>query len=85
MERYRLRFKRPVAKDLRSIPKKDVQRILEKIQALADDPRPPGCQKLTSRECYRLRQGPYRVLYEISDATNVVTIVKIAHRSAAYS
>ena len=85
MARYSLRFKKSVAKDLRDIPKKDVQRILKKIQALADDPRPPGCQKLASRDYYRLRQGSYRILYEISEATNVITVVKIAHRSTAYS
>lgn len=57
MGRYSLHFKQSVAKDLRAIPKKDVQRILQRIQSLADDPRPPGSEKLVAQERYRVRQG----------------------------
>jgi len=84
MARYRLLFKKSVAKDLRAIPKKDVQRILKKIKALADAPRPDGCEKLTEQERYRVRQGLYRVVYEIKDEMLVVTVVKVAHRSEVY-
>jgi mRNA interferase RelE/StbE len=84
MARYRLLFKRSVAKDLRVIPKKDVQRILKRIKVLADAPRPDGCEKLTEQERYRVRQGSYRVVYEIKDEILVVTVVKVAHRSEVY-
>jgi len=84
MGRYKLLFKKSVAKDLHAIPKKTVRRIIKKIEALADDPRPPGCEKLTEREDYRIRQGSYRVLYEIQDDVLAVIVVKIAHRSEAY-
>ena len=84
MGRYRLLFKRSVAKDLRAIPKKDVQRILKRIKALADAPRSNGCEKLTDQERYRIRQGSYRVISEIKDAVLVIIVVKIAHRSEAY-
>jgi mRNA interferase RelE/StbE len=84
MGRYRLLFKRSVAKDLRVIPEKDVKRILKRIQSLADDPRPPGCEKPASQERYRLRQGAYRIVYEIQGDVLVVIVVKVAHRSAAY-
>jgi len=84
MGSYRLQFKRSLAKDLRSIPDPDVERILSRIDALGDDPRPRGCEKLTDRPCYRIRQGPYRILYEIQDDARVITVVKVAHRSAAY-
>ena len=84
MARYRLLFKRSVAKDLRAIPKKDVQRILKRIKALADAPRPNGCEKLTDQERYRIRQGSYRVIYEVKDDVLIIIVVKVVHRSEAY-
>jgi mRNA interferase RelE/StbE len=84
MGRYKLLFKKSVAKDLHAIPKTTVRRIIKKIEALADDPRSPGCEKLTDREDYRIRQGSYRILYEIQDDVLAVIVVKIAHRSEAY-
>ena len=80
MARYSLRFKKPVAKDLRNLPKKDVQRILKRIQSLAENPRPTGCEKLVDREFYRIRQGRYRVLYEIQDDVLVVLVIKVGLR-----
>jgi mRNA interferase RelE/StbE len=86
MVRYRVLFKRSVGKDLRDIPKKDVQRILKRIKSLADEPRPHGCEKLTDQdqERYRIRQSSYRILYEIQDEALVVVIVKVAKRGEAY-
>jgi len=84
MASYSLRFKRSVAKDLREIPNEDVQRILKRIESLAEDPRPRGCEKLTDQERYRIRQGRYRVLYEIQDDVLLVVVVKVAKRSEAY-
>ena len=80
MARYRLLFKKSVAKDLRAIPKKDVQRILKRIKALADAPRPNGCEKLTDQERYRIRQGSYRVIYEVKDDVLIIIVVKLVHR-----
>ncbi|WP_322522323.1 type II toxin-antitoxin system RelE/ParE family toxin [Guyparkeria halophila] len=84
MASYKLRFRQSVSRDLRPIPKPDVERILRRIDALADDPRPPGCEKLSGQERYRLRQGNYRILYEIVDDELVVTVVKIGHRRHVY-
>jgi len=80
MESYRLSFKRSVTKDFRSIPQEDVRRILSRIDALALDPRPQGCQKLTGQERYRVRVGRYRIVYEIRDAVLLVIVVAVAHR-----
>jgi len=85
MARYSLEVKRAIAKELRGVPKKDVVRILKAIHAIADDPRGPDSEKLSSRELYRVRQGDYRILYEIRDRDRVVVIVKVAHRSRAYN
>ena len=75
MERYELLFKRSVAKDLRRIPNPDVAKILERIYALSNEPRPSGSQKLTGEERYRIRQGVYRIIYEIADGALIVTVV----------
>ncbi|MGM0517576.1 MAG: type II toxin-antitoxin system RelE family toxin, partial [Pseudomonadota bacterium] len=71
-------------RDLRPIPGKDVRRILERIEALAADPRPPGSEKLSGQERYRVRQGNYRILYEIIEDELVVTVVKVGHRRHVY-
>jgi len=84
MARYSLRFKKSVSKDLRSIPNQDVRRILKRIDMLADDPRPIGSEKLSTQEVYRVRQGRYRILYEIQDLVLIIVIVKVAKRSDAY-
>ncbi|HET7674922.1 MAG TPA: type II toxin-antitoxin system RelE/ParE family toxin [Gammaproteobacteria bacterium] len=84
MGSYSLVVKRSVAKDLRQLPREDVSRILHRIEALADDPRPPDCRKLSAQERYRVRQGVYRIVYEIQDSQLIVTVVKIAHRRDVY-
>lgn len=85
MASYRIRIKRSAAKELESIgTRADRRRIVERIQALADDPRPPGSQKLSGRDRYRLRQGRYRILYSIQDEILVVHVVRIAHRKDVY-
>jgi mRNA interferase RelE/StbE len=84
MARYEVRFRKSVAKDLDPIPKRDVQRILKAIEALAGEPRPPQSRKLSGTEKYRLRCGAYRVLYEIQDEVLLVCVVKVAHRKDMY-
>jgi len=84
MARYELVFRNSVARDFRPIPKKDVTRILRRIEALRDDPRPAGSEKLSGQERYRIRQGRYRILYEVIDTQLVVTVVKIGHRKNVY-
>jgi mRNA interferase RelE/StbE len=84
MASYRIVFKKSVAKDLRQIPKKDIQRILKRIDSLKDDPRPDGVEKLSGDEKYRIRQGNYRISYMIEDEIITVTIVKVGHRRDVY-
>ena len=84
MASYSLAFKKSVAKDLRSIPNKDVHRILKRIDTLCENPRAEGCVKLSNLEKYRVRQGVYRIIYEIQDSELIILVVKIAHRSQIY-
>lgn len=66
------------------VPRKDRQKIVAKIQALASNPRPPGSEKLSGDEKYRIRHGDYRVLYEIDDDAIVISVVRVAHRREVY-
>jgi len=84
MAKYSLVFKKSVAKDLRSIPKKDIKRILKCVELLCIDPRAEGCIKLSGQERYRVRQGMYRIIYEIQETELIVMVVKVAHRSVVY-
>ncbi len=84
MASYKVTFKKSVAKDLRAIPNQDVRRILQRIDALALDPRGDGCVKLSGLERYRVRQGVYRIVYEIQDDRLVLQVVKVGHRSSVY-
>lgn len=84
MAKYKLVFKESVAKDLKSLPGKDVVRILERIDDLQHNPRPVGSEKLSGQNRYRLRQGVYRILYEVSDEYLIVTLVKVGHRRHIY-
>ena len=84
MASYEIRFKRSVAKDLRGIPKKDVKRILNTIDGLAKDPFGPGCKKLSGQDYYRVRQGNFRIIYEVLKDVLIIHIVRVAHRSSAY-
>lgn len=84
MANYNLVFKKSVAKDLRSIPNKDVARLLQRMLALQENPRPVGSEKLSGQERYRIRQGVYRIIYEVADEILVVTVVKVGHRKHVY-
>lgn len=84
MAAYKIFFKRSVEKDFSEIPKKDLQKIMAAIGALADNPRPAGCEKLTGQDRYRVRQGRYRVLYSIRDEALTVWVVKSAQRREVY-
>lgn len=85
MARYRILIKPSAAKEIEGIPsKKDRRRIVERISELADRPRPPGCEKLSGQDKYRLRQGRYRILYSIEDQDLVVYVVKVGHRKDVY-
>ena len=84
MASFKLLIKPSAAKELEALPRKDRSRIVAKIEGLADNPRPPGSEKLSGEEKYRVRQGDYRVLYSIQDAGTTVTIVKAGHQREVY-
>lgn len=83
MAGYKIFFRKSVWKDFESTPKKELNRILKKIESLSENPRPSGSQKLSGQERYRIRQGRYRIIYSIQDEELTVWIVKIGHRKDA--
>jgi mRNA interferase RelE/StbE len=84
MAGFEILFKESVYKELKSIPKTDLKKILSKIESLANDPRPTGSQKLSGLELYRVRQGQYRIVYSIQDNELLIHIVKVGHRKDVY-
>ncbi len=84
MEKYKVFLRKSAADELGRIPKKDLSRMIERIRSLENDARPPGCEKLSALERYRVRQGDYRIVYAVDDDARTVDIVKIGHRSEVY-
>ena len=84
MAGYNIFFKKSVEKDFRTIPKQDLRKIIKLIGSLAQEPRPPGCEKLTGQAKYRIRKGRYRVVYSIQDQELTVWVVKVGHRKDVY-
>lgn len=81
---YRIVIKKSAAQEIEGLPQKDRVRVIERIRGLAQNPRPPGCQKLSKQEKYRVRQGRYRILYQLEDDQLLVVVVKVAHREDVY-
>jgi mRNA interferase RelE/StbE len=81
---YSIFFKASARKELEAITNSDLQRIVERISGLADDPRPHGSEKLSGQERYRIRQGNFRIVYSIQDFELTVWVVKIGHRREVY-
>ena len=84
MANYKIYFRKSAAKELRKLPNPTLKKVIKRVEALAIDPRPVGCEKLTGQEFYRIRQGNYRIVYSIQDDELTVWVVKISHRKDIY-
>jgi len=82
--KYNILIKPSAAKEIENILRKDRLRIIQKIQGLANNPRPQGCEKLTGENRYRIRQGVYRIVYLVSDRELHIIVVKVGHRRNVY-
>ena len=82
---YEVHLERAVENDLKRLPTTTFHRIILQIKALAENPRPSGCLKLTgSKNDWRIRIGDYRVLYEIDEKAKAVRIMRVRHRREVY-
>ncbi|MBN1165438.1 MAG: type II toxin-antitoxin system RelE/ParE family toxin [Candidatus Krumholzibacteriota bacterium] len=85
MAKYRILIKASAAKEIENIrTQKDRRRIVRRIRSLADDPRPRGCEKLSGKDRYRVRQGNYRIVYSIEDDKLIVLIIKVGDKKDIY-
>ena len=84
MAKYKIEFKKSAFKELSTIPKADLKKIVNKINNLAINPMPKGYTKLTGYDLYRIRQGNYRILYSIESHFLIIYIIKIGHRKDVY-
>ena len=83
--RYRVEIMRPALKQLAALPREEQERVTADINALADDPRPRGVEKLKGEDDqYRIRVGPYRIIYTIRDDRLIVLVLRIGHRRDVY-
>jgi mRNA interferase RelE/StbE len=81
---YTVFVTRRAQKQLANLPSDARNRISTAIRALADNPRPVGCRKLTGRQEWRIRIGDYRALYDIDDEQQSVTVFHVGHRRDIY-
>jgi mRNA interferase RelE/StbE len=81
---YSLFIKTSAAKEIEALPKADRVKIVQRIQGLAENPRPPGHEKLSGDDKYRVRQGNYRILYIINGNELIVSVVRVGHRREVY-
>lgn len=86
MDGYEIRITDAAAKELDALPRrKDRQAVVNRILGLAEEPRPPGGVKLSGyEELYRVRQGPYRIVYTVEDDQLTVIVIRVADRKEAY-
>jgi len=81
---YKVFIKPSATKELEAVPKDDRRRIAQRIVGLSENPRPPGCEKLSGEDKYRVRQGDYRVIYLVDDESREVVVFKVGHRRDVY-
>ena len=83
---YKVAFASRAIKDLRSIPRGQQGKILDKAEDLSSNPYPRGCLKLkgTQEEFWRIRVGDYRILYQVDDFIEIIDIRRIGHRKNIY-
>lgn len=81
---YTLSLQRRAQKELSQLPPGAYEQVRDVIRALAHNPRPIGCQKLTARAGWRIRVGDFRVIYEIDDKKETILVLHIGHRRDIY-
>ena len=82
--KYSVTIKKSALKSLEKIHEPDYSKIKHAILGLADNPRPSGCKKLKGRLGYRIRQGDYRIIYDIFDRVLIVDVIALGHRKDIY-
>jgi mRNA interferase RelE/StbE len=83
-EQWTVTYHRDLEREIRRLPRPFIKRILETIESLAADPRPPGCKKIEGHHFWRVQVGVYRILYQIDEENRVINTYRIGHRRDVY-
>ena len=82
---YSVRIRPTAQRQIKKLSRSVQARVVRRLEQLTADPRPRGVEKLTAKDnLYRLREGDYRIIYQIRDQELSVLVVKVAHRRNAY-
>ena len=82
---FRIEWKKSTRKDLRKLPASIVDRIVEAVEGLAENPFPHGTEKLAGSEhAYRIRLGDYRIVYEVVAELKLIEVQRVRHRKDVY-
>ena len=85
MEPFEIQWRNSIKKDLRSLPRQEVARVVSAVGELADKPLPHRSQKLSGSErTYRIRVGDYRVIYEVFPESRIIEVQRVRHRKDVY-
>lgn len=85
MGNYTIQYKKSVDKELRKLSQLDRVLVVKKIKSLEQDPFPAGVTKLQGQaNLFRVRQGDYRIIFQVKGKKLIILIVKIGHRREVY-
>jgi len=83
---YEVLLERRAERDLKKVSQETFYRIIPKIKALSENPKPAGCRKITgSKNDWRIRIGDYRIIYEIDEKEKAVKVMRVRHRREVYT
>jgi mRNA interferase RelE/StbE len=81
---YQLDYYPAATRAIEKLPRHVQRRILDRLEGLKENPRPPGSIKLTGQDAYRIRVGDYRIIYTIQDQRLIVLVIDVGHRREVY-
>ena len=85
MASFKIEWKPSAVKELRRLPREMVTRIVNAVAQLAQNPFPPASKKLVgSQHTYRIREGDYRIVYDVTSNTLTIEIIRVARRRDVY-
>lgn len=84
MANYKVEITNSARKEIKKLSSAIIPRILEEIESLSKNPYPQDCKKLKPNIGYRVRVGDYRIIYDISQLTLIIKIIRVRHRKDAY-
>lgn len=85
MVSYRIEWKRSAIKELKKLPPNIIKRFITAADSLAENPFPSDSKKLIgSHHTYRIREGSYRLIYNVLTDTILIEIIKVGHRKDVY-